>query len=143
MPFLVENRRIELLPDMLTHVPHGALPPLGGIMMMPVTPEAVLRISPYFNTDRQLAIYSDREIPSPDTLLVRGSIPSDAEKNMEGHKDLPCFLVENRRIELLTSALRTQRAPELCTKQPDIYNTFKNYEIRNFEKALDIAVYVL
>ena len=99
--------------------PYGLSTTLGGIMKMPVTPGAVLRISPYFNIYRQFTIYSSQEITSPDTLLVRGSIPSDAEKNMEGHKDLPCFLVENRRIELLTSALRTQRAPS-CANSPYI-----------------------
>jgi len=35
-----------------------------------LTAETVIRISPYFNSNRQLTIYSDQEIASPDTLLT-------------------------------------------------------------------------
>ena len=85
-PRLVENRRIELLPNMLTHVPHGALPPIGGIIKMPVTPEAVIRISPDCNSNRIIAIYSNQEIPSPDTLLVRSSLLLQHVKKLEAMK---------------------------------------------------------
>lgn len=74
--FIVENREIERPSCHANACPVGGSAPSRRHLAMPVTPEAVVRISLYFNTNRLFAICSHQGITSPDTLSVRSSHPT-------------------------------------------------------------------
>jgi len=82
---------------------------------MPVTPEAVVRISLFFNINRQIAIYSDQErsslpIPSLDRSSPAMSF-STKNKNATLLGDVLFFVVKVRRVELLSESISTRLSP--------------------------------